>query len=109
MTEPRPGDARGGSDGGTQQGMPPRTTPRGYDRAEFSPAESRRDFPRRRRPGPDEERRLLREAEAAFEGPDRRHDADAPGSGSWDRDTSEHLGSAPPRGKEDPSRRLYRE
>lgn len=41
--------------------------------------------PRARRPRlPDEERRLLREAEAAFEGDDRRHDADAATSSAWD-------------------------
>ncbi|MFG1346107.1 hypothetical protein V5F59_14525 [Xanthobacter autotrophicus DSM 431] len=104
MTGPREGEPRSGTHGDTPPTTAARATPHGYDRAEFSPGESRRDFPRRRRPGPDEERRLLREAEAAFEGPDRRHDADVPRPARWDRDAGEHLGS----GKE-ASRRLYRE
>lgn len=47
-------------------------TPHGYDQPEFSPVESRRDFPRpRKRREADEERRQLRQAEAAFDGSDR--------------------------------------
>ena len=50
--------------------------PHGYDPVEFGPGESRRDFPQRRERKPDEERRLLKEFQAAFEGPDKRHDVD---------------------------------
>lgn len=80
---------------------PAGAAPHGYDRTEFRPGESRRDYPRRPRV-PDEERRLLREAEAAFEGPDRRLDIDIDLSGS------DGEGDRTPDGKERPSR-LYRE
>lgn len=52
------------------------TAPHGYDPVEFGPGESRRDFPQRRERGADEERRLLKEISAAFEGPEKRHDMD---------------------------------
>jgi len=58
------------------EGWPAAAAPHGYDRNEFRPGESRRDYPPRRPRLPDEERRLLREAHSAFEGPDRRHDMD---------------------------------
>ncbi|QRG07856.1 hypothetical protein EZH22_05630 [Xanthobacter dioxanivorans] len=87
-------------------GLPASAAPHGYDHAEFAPNESRRDFPPRRPRVPDEERRLLKAAEAAFEGPDRRPDADS-AAHPWDRDGGEHLGGAPADGK--PSPRLYRE
>lgn len=105
MTGPREGEgspraapARGGV-------WPASAAPHGYDRNEFSPGESRRDFPprdaRRRPRGPDEERRLLKEAEAAFEGPDRRHDASS-AAGPWDGEGEDATPAAPPT-------RLYRE
>ncbi|MDI4658454.1 hypothetical protein [Xanthobacter autotrophicus] len=80
---------------------PASTAPHGYDRAEFRPGESRRDYPRRPR-APDEERRLLREAEAALAGSDRRLDIDIDLSGS------DGEGDRTPDGKVRPSR-LYRE
>ncbi|MFG1299493.1 hypothetical protein V5F49_06830 [Xanthobacter sp. V3C-3] len=63
-------------DAPASDGWPAAAAPHGYDRTEFRPGESRRDYPSRRPRQPDEERRLLREAEAAFEGPDRRSDMD---------------------------------
>jgi hypothetical protein len=50
--------------------------PHGYDPVEFGPGESRRDFPPRRERVVDEERRLLKEIQAAFDGSDKRHDVD---------------------------------
>ena len=50
--------------------------PHGYDPVEFGPGESRRDFPPRRERSADEERRLLKEFQAAFDGSDKRHDVD---------------------------------
>lgn len=107
MTGPRHSEGRPG------RGMwPASAAPRGYDRTEFGPGESRRDFPPRRRREPDEERRLLREAEAAFEGPDRRDDADPFGNHPWDRDFEQDGGrgtdAAPGRVPAKPAR-LYRE
>lgn len=90
---------------------PSSAAPHGYDSTEFRPGESRRDFPRRRRE-PDEERRLLREAEAAFEGPDRRHDADAASGQPWDREAGGYDESGSEKGgqgEEAKSSRLYRE
>ncbi|MDI4666640.1 hypothetical protein K9U40_20285 [Xanthobacter autotrophicus] len=84
----------------TSGSWPASAAPHGYDRTEFRPGESRRDYPRRPRV-PDEERRLLREAEAAFEGPDRRLDIDAALSG-------DHGANPPADDGERPSR-LYRE
>lgn len=81
------------------EGWPAAAAPHGYDRAEFRPGESWRDYPPRRPRLPDEERRLLREAEAAFEGPDRRHDMDD----AADPDDADH--AAVP----DPSSRLYKD
>lgn len=53
---------------------------------------------RARRPClPDEERRLLREAEAAFEGSDRRHDADTPVPSAWDQEEEKHSDAVPSR------------
>ncbi|MEP9354397.1 hypothetical protein ABLE93_12440 [Xanthobacter sp. KR7-65] len=78
---------------------PSAAAPHGYDRPEFGPGESRRDFPPRRVREADEERRLLKEAEAAFEGPDRREDIDVQDDG----DAEDGVPSA-----ESPSR-LYRD
>lgn len=50
--------------------------PHGYDPVEFGPGESRRDFPPRRERVVDEERRLLKEIQAAFDGTEKRHDVD---------------------------------
>ncbi|MFS8036142.1 hypothetical protein ACI7BZ_04105 [Xanthobacter sp. AM11] len=88
-------------------GWPASATPHGYDRTEFGPGESRRDFPPRRRREPDEERRLLREAQAAFEGPDRRSDVDADGDKAWDEDAAPD--AMPSRAGTGKSVRLYRE
>lgn len=63
-----------GADEGAFAGVD--TAPHGYDPVEFGPGESRRDFPQRRERGADEERRLLKEISAAFEGPEKRHDMD---------------------------------
>lgn len=50
--------------------------PHGYDPVEFGPGESRRDFPPRRAREVDEERRLLKEIQAVFDGSEKRHDVD---------------------------------
>lgn len=101
MTRPRDSECRPG-----RGAWPESAAPHGYDRTEFGPGESRRDFPPRRRREPDEERRLLREAEAAFEGPDRRADVDRSGDQPWDLD-GDRSGDAAP-GTDKPGR-LYRE
>lgn len=58
--------------------LPPglEAAPHGYDPVEFGPGESRRDFPPRRERVVDEERRLLKEIQAAFDGTEKRHDVD---------------------------------
>ncbi|MET3354695.1 hypothetical protein V5F34_12910 [Xanthobacter autotrophicus] len=97
MSEPRNAPTSGS--------WPASASPHGYDRAEFRPGESRRDYPRRPR-APDEEQRLLREAEAAFGGTDRRLDIDIDLAGS------DGEGDREPDGNERPSERpsrLYRE
>lgn len=83
------------------EGWPAAAAPHGYDRTEFRPGESRRDYPSRRPRLPDEERRLLREAEAAFEGPDRRHDMNAVD----DPDDPDADAALPP----EPPSRLYKD
>lgn len=84
-----------------------RGAPHGYDAGEFSPGESSRDFGGRRTRGPDEERLLLRAAHDAFEGPDRRPDADTPDADAdavWDEDAGADLAADAA-----PSPRLYRD
>lgn len=58
------------------ESVPAGVEPHGYDPVEFGPGESRRDFPPRRERRADEERRLLKEFQAAFEGAEKRHDVD---------------------------------
>lgn len=105
MTEPRRFDGPGAGNPADARAVPGALMqdgcPHGYDAGEFAPSESRRDFPARRNRGPDEERLLLRAANEAFEGPDRRADVDADAQ-SWDGDEDVQEG-------EGPSPRLYRD
>lgn len=90
---------------------PAAASPHGYDRNEFAPGESRRDFPPRRPRVADEERRLLKETQAVFEGPARRHDIDDNphiDASPPDPHQGDHRGDAGAQEESRPSR-LYRE
>lgn len=97
MTEPRHDE-----NSSFRPPWPSAAAPHGYDRSEFDPEQSGRDFPeaaqRRKHRMPDEERRYLKGAEAAMGGPEVRPDvAVSRHAGAWDREEEISDGNAPSR------------
>ena len=90
-----------GTTSGERVAWPAGATPHGYDQCEFSPEQCTRDFARSRRPREaDEERRLLRLADAAIGDETGRDAQGTPAPAQWDADDTTVI---------DGSSRLYRD